>query len=291
MAAVGVGVVFVTLACSALPALSAEGESGPPSAPSCPSSNPPNRLTLVGGTPQSATLGSAFATNLQVAFTNSNGCPVTSAVAGVPVTFTAPSAGASGLFTGSGSSTVTVGSDASGMAAAPPFTADDTVGSYTVTASSAYGSVSFSLSNAEGGGSSSCGTGASDAPPNAPAPGSLAGRPTKLATGVGASQSTQTGRGFPLRFAVTVTDAEKNPVGGVLVTFAAPARGPSGHFTIRAKDRGSRTLHPRRVEVRSDRCGIAVAPPFTADQRQGGYIVVASLERVRAAFALVNEGP
>src|ERR1700721_1103797 len=82
MAAVGVGVVFVTLACSALPALSAEGESGPPSAPSCPSSNPPNRLTLVGGTPQSATLGSAFATNLQVAFTNSNGCPVTSAVAG-----------------------------------------------------------------------------------------------------------------------------------------------------------------------------------------------------------------
>jgi hypothetical protein len=248
----------------------------------------------VGGTPQSATLASAFGTSLEVAFTNSNGCPVTSAVAGLPVTFTAPTTGASGLFTGSGSSTVTVGSDASGMAGAPVFTANDTVGGYTVTASSAYGSVSFSLSNTEGGGSSSCGAGSSPSPPSSPLPVSLGGMPAKLATGVGASQSTRTGTGFPLRFAVTVTDAEKNPVGGVLVTFAAPARGPSGHFTIQAgsaKGRGSRRSYHRRVEVRSDRCGIAVAPPFTADGRQGGYIVVASVERVRAAFALVNEGP
>jgi hypothetical protein len=248
----------------------------------------------VAGTPQSATLDSAFATSLQVAFTNSNGCPVTAAVAGLPVTFSAPSAGASGLFTGSGSSTVTVGSDASGMAGAPAFTADDTVGSYTVTASSAYGSVSFSLRNAEGSESSTCGIGSSAAPQTGPMPSSLAGRPAKLATGVGASQSTRTGTGFPLRFGVTVTDAERNPVGGVLVTFAAPARGPSGHFTIPAgSSRGlrSRALHPRRVEVRTDRCGIAVAPPFTADGRRGGYIVTASVERVRAAFALVNEGP
>jgi hypothetical protein len=303
LAAVGVGVVIVTLACGALPALSAEGESAAPSGseptsdtgtPSCPSSNPPNRLTLVAGTPQSATLGNAFATNLQIAFTNSNGCPVTTTVAGIPVTFSAPSAGASGVFTGSGSSTVTVGSDASGMAGGPAFTANDVAGSYTVTASSTYGSVSFSLRNAEGSGSSSCGVGSSGAPQTGAAPMSLAGRPTKLATGVGTSQSTRTGTGFPLRFAVTVTDAEKNPVPGVLVTFAAPARGPSGHFTIRsnsAKGRGLRTSYPSRVEVKTDRCGIAVAPRFTADERQGGYIVVASVERVRAAFALVNEGP
>jgi hypothetical protein len=42
--------------------------------------------------------------------------------------------------------------------------------------------------------------------------------------------------------------------------------------------------------VRTDACGIALAPAFTADDRAGGYVVVASVERVQAAFALVNEG-
>ena len=68
-----------------------------------PSTNPPNELTLVGGTPQTAQLQSAFATPLQVALGNSNGCPVTTAVAGTPVTFTAPAGGASGTFAASGS--------------------------------------------------------------------------------------------------------------------------------------------------------------------------------------------
>jgi hypothetical protein len=302
MAAAGVGVVIVTLGHGVLPVLSAEGASGPQSgseppndtgAQTCPPVNPPNALTLVAGTPQSATLGSAFATNLQVAFTNSNGCPLTTAVAGIPVTFSGPPAGASGLFTTSGSSTVTVGSDAAGMAGAPPFTADDTAGSYTVTASSSYGTVSFSLTNAEVSGSNECAD-SSNAPLTGTAPMSLAGRPTKLTTGVGTSQSAHTGRRFQLRFAVTVTDAERNPVEGALVTFVAPARGPSGHFTIRSRRSpgvGWRTSHPRRVEVRSDSCGVALAPAFTADEHRGGYIVTASVGAVRAAFALVNEGP
>jgi hypothetical protein len=288
------------LACGALPAdgaLPAYGETGPASgtgAGTCASLNPPNALTLLGGTPQSATLGSAFATNLQVAFTNSNGCPVTSAVAGTPVTFSAPTVGASGLFAASGSSTVTVGSDGSGMAVAPAFTADDTAGSYTVKASSTYGSVSFSLTNAEGGASRVCGAASGAVPSTDMAPASLAGRPTKLTAGIGASQSTSTGTNFPLRLAVTVTDAEKTPVPGALVVFVAPARGPSGHFTIRSRSsRGARlhTLYPRRVEVRTDACGVAVAPAFTADRRRGGYVVTASVENVRTAFALVNEGP
>jgi hypothetical protein len=117
---------------------------------------------------------------------------------------------------------------------------------------------------------------------------------TEIAAGVGASQSTPRGTRFPLRFAVTVTDAEKTPVPGVLVMFAAPARGPSGHFTVRSRGSGGggeRTSHPRRVGARTDACGVAVAPPFTADDRQGGYVVTASVEQLRAAFALVNEGP
>jgi len=267
--------------------LPAYGEAPVPSGPGassgaiCPSPNPPNELTLIAGTPQTATLGSPFATGLQVALSDSNGCPVTTAVAGIPVTFSAPApaGGAGGLFSASGSSSVTVGSDASGTAVAPVFTANDTAGSYTITASSAYGSVLFSLSNAAAqGGSGTCSSSALAA---------LAGAPVKVNAGVGATESTPIRARFPIALAVTVTDAEKNPVPGALVTFSAPARGPSGHFATRA--RGAR---PSRVVVRTDACGVAVAPAFTANGQRGGYIVTARAAHVRpAAFALVNAAP
>ncbi len=382
----------------------------------CPSSNPPNQLTLVAGTPQTAILGTAFATGLQVALGNSDGCPVTSAAAGAPVTFSAPASGASGVFSTSASNTVIVGADVSGSVAAPAFTANTTAGSYTVTASSQYGTVSFSLTNTAAGiparivaiplksrsvnvlsryleplqvkvldsngnpiagttvaftlapgdssGSGACGTtssssagatftggstqatvttntsgvassplltangtagsftataavsgkeptggsggkenpGASSSGAAAPvsfALSNLAGRPAKLTTGVGSTQSTPAGTPFPIRLAVTVTDAQKNPVAGALITFSAPARGASGRFTVRSSTghpRGphhrSRVSHTRTVKVETSACGIAVAPAFTANDTQGGYIVKASAKPARpAAFALVNEAP
>jgi hypothetical protein len=371
----------------------------------CPLSNPPNQLTLVAGTPQTAILGSAFTDGLQVALSNSDGCPVTSA-AGVPVTFSAPSGGASGVFSTSASNTATVGADASGAVAAPPFTANTAAGSYTVTATSQYGSVSFSLTNTaagiparivaiplksrsasvmsrypqplqvrvldsdgnpvagttvtftlDSGGSGACGTstsssagasftggsaqasattgstGVASSPllaanstagsftataavsgkepsggsgkENSGASGSdaatpvsfslsnLAGKPTKLTTGVGSTQSTATGTPFPIRLAVTVTDAQKNPVGGALITFSAPLAGASGHFTVHAPGphHRPRVSHPY-VKVKTNTCGIAVAPVFTANDTQGGYIVKATVKHARpAAFALVNEAP
>jgi protocatechuate 3,4-dioxygenase beta subunit len=374
----------------------------------CPSSNPPNQLTLVAGTPQTATLQSAFASGLQVALTNSDGCPVTSAAAGVPVTFSAPSGGASGIFAASGSNVVTTGADASGMVAAPTFTANDTPGSYTLTASSPYGSVSFTLTNTAAGvparilalplkrgsasvmsrypqplqvrvvdaggtpvagvtvtftlgvgNASGCGTsatagasftgggtqasamtaasGVASSPPltangaagsftatvtlsDGAAAGSgsggpagsptttpvsftlsnLAGTPTKLTTGVGSTQSAPAGAPFPIRLAVTVTDPAKNPVPDAPVVFSAPAAGASGRFAGRsslAHARGShrrraRVSHPSTVEVKTNACGIAVAPVFTANHQPGGYIVKASVRHARpAAFALVNEAP
>jgi hypothetical protein len=304
--AAGVGAAVAGLACWAGPAA---GETGPPSstgAASCPSPNPPNTLALTAGTPQSATLGSAFQANLQVALTNTNGCPVTTAVAGIPVTFTAPAAGASGLFSASGSNTVTVGSDASGAVSAPMLTANYVAGGYTVIASSAYGSVSFALMNTGGGAPSGCGT-ASDATGSGAAPAKPAGKPAKLTVGVGAIQSVPAGAPFPIRLAVTVTDAGSASVPGALVTFAAPNRGPSGSFTVRsgganlltsrapsAGPSGSqpprpRVTHAHRVEVKTNACGVALAPAFTANRRAGGYVVVASVEGVKAAFALVNE--
>jgi hypothetical protein len=227
---------------------------------SCPTPNPPNELILGGGTPQTAQLNTAFEIPLQVALANSNGCPVTTSVVGTPVTFTAPSSGASGSFATSGTNTVTVGADVSGNASAPTFTANDTAGSYTVTATSADGSVSFSMTN------------------------SAPGKPATITVGVAASEATKTGTRFAIRLAVTVTDALGNDVPGVFVTFTAPAKGASGRFATRA--------HARTVSVQTDGRGIAVAPPFIANAKPGGYIVIASIPHgPRTAFALVNDAP
>jgi hypothetical protein len=352
----------------------------------CPASNPPNALTLVAGSPQTAELDTPFAGGLAVALANTDGCPVSGPVAGTPVTFTAPSSGPSGRFSGSATSAVTIGSDASGSAAAPTFTANDTAGRYGVTASSAYGSVSFSLTNtaagvaariaalapshqsavvthgyvdplrarvldadgnpvagatvsftlgsvaagssptgssaagsATAGGSFADGAGQADAVTDsagiassprivantaagaftatAGAPGiagtagfelrNLAGRPVTVTAGVAASESTGVRARFPIRLAVTVADAEGNPVAGALVTFLAPTRGPSGVFAP-----GRRTAGHRTASVRTNSSGVAIAPALRANTRPGGYIVRATVGRARsAAFALVNEPP
>jgi protocatechuate 3,4-dioxygenase beta subunit len=386
-------------------------QSSPTSTSNCPSPNPPNQLTLVAGTPQTTTLDTAFAGGLQVALANSDGCAVTGA-AGVAVTFSAPTGGASGRFSSSNSSTATVGADASGTVAAPTFAANGTAGNYTVTASSPYGSVSFALTNtatglparltaiplkhrstrvgghfsqplqvrvldAEGNpvagvavtfalGSASaggCGATASagaatgttasadfagggtqatatsgargiatspaltattaagsftatasvsgsggagategaskDGDPDVAPVGfslvNLAGAPAKVAPGVGSTQSTPAGNAFPIRLAVTVTDADSNPVRGALVTFFAPTAGASGRFTFHSRDKHDHAAHlsySRMVKVRTGACGIAVAPSFTASGEPGGYVVQASAEPARpAAFALVNEAP
>jgi hypothetical protein len=118
------------------------------------------------------------------------------------------------------------------------------------------------------------------------------GEPVKLTTGVGSTQSTPVGIKFPVRLAVTVTDAEGNPVPGASVTFSAPTVGASGHFAGRSSIGPSHGSPAHTVQVKTDVCGVAVAPVFTANRLPGGYIVKASLKRVRpAAFALVNEAP
>lgn len=165
-----------------------------------------------------------------------------------------------------------------GLILAAGLSATATAASDAVIAGARSGGVSFSLANAAAG--SPCST--LGRPPS-----TSPGEPVKVLAGVGSTQSTPAGAPFPIRLAVTVTDAEANPVPGVPVTFSAPAAGASGRFTTRS--RGSR---PRTARVKTDACGIAVAPVFTADRVQGGYIVKASVRHVQpAAFALVNEAP
>ncbi|HEX4518330.1 MAG TPA: hypothetical protein VH063_01995 [Gaiellaceae bacterium] len=120
-------------------------------APSCPAYNAPNTLTLQSGTPQSARLGTPFSDPVQVALANTNGCPLTTPLAGIAVTFAAPGSGPSGVFSSSGANAALVGTDASGSATAPQFTANHLVGGYQLVAASDYGSVSFSLVNTASG--------------------------------------------------------------------------------------------------------------------------------------------
>jgi len=75
-----------------------------------------------GTTPQSATINTAFANALAVTVSDANG----NAVSGVNVTFTAPGSGASGTFSNT-TATISLATNASGVAAAP-FTANLTAG-------------------------------------------------------------------------------------------------------------------------------------------------------------------
>jgi hypothetical protein len=105
-------------------------------------------IAATGGTPQSAPILTAFSSSLLATVSSAFGEPV----AGGVVTFTAPLSGPSGTFPGN-VTTANATINASGVATAPAFTANGTIGGpYNVIASLAGGSPSanFSLTNLKG---------------------------------------------------------------------------------------------------------------------------------------------
>ena len=232
---------------------------------SCPTSNPPNELMLEGGSPQTAQLNTGFDSPVQVTLANTNGCPVTSVV-GIPITFMAPSSGASGRFATSGSNTVTVGADVSGNASAPMFTANDTAGSYTVVASSTYGSVSFSLTN------------------------SAAGIPATITLLSPASQSAKVNTNYEHPLSVRVLDAAGNPVSGATVSFTlGPAAGSSGGSAASSAG-ASFAGGSAQGTAMTDSDGIATSPQFTANGTIGILTATATVAGLPApaSFRLEN---
>jgi protocatechuate 3,4-dioxygenase beta subunit len=191
---------------------------------------------------------------------------------GISVTFTIAKAasGATASFL-DGSAQATATTNAAGWATSPALVANNVAGRFTATAGAAStGSrpVSYMLRN-------------------------IAGKPDSITAGAASGESTPVGSHFPIRLAVTVTDADDNPVVGAIITFTAPARGPSGRFSV-AKRGHPRTVRKSRVvRVNTDSNGIAVAPPLTANPTPGGYVVTAvvSGSLKHTAFALVNEPP
>jgi hypothetical protein len=103
----------------------------------------PAAITITAGNNQTALVNTPFATNLAVEVRDAGGVLIQNA----SVTFAAPGSGPGGQF--GGGSSVTVVTDASGLATAPPFVANATAGSYAVTATAAGGtpSTSFGLTN------------------------------------------------------------------------------------------------------------------------------------------------
>src|SRR5260370_11508440 len=103
----------------------------------------PASITATAGTPQSTTINTQFATQLQATVRDASNNPVN----GVTVTFTAPTNGASGTFASGVNTAVT---NAQGVATAAVFTANGTAGPYNVTAAVAGVTTPaiFSLTNA-----------------------------------------------------------------------------------------------------------------------------------------------
>ena len=232
----------------------------------CPTSNPPNTIVLAGGTPQTAKLHQDFSEPLQVTLANTNGCPVTTAVAGTTVTFTAPSSGASGTFSASGSNALAVGTNAAGAASASGFTANGAVGSYALIASSDDGSISFSLTN------------------------TASGIAATITPGTAASQSATTGSRYGQPLLATVQDANGNPVEGATVTFSLGASAAAGGASGGAPAGASFDGGGSQATETTNASGAATSPLFTANATAGTFTATASTAGVvePASFTLDN---
>ncbi len=233
--------------------------------------NLPARLTAPGAAAR-APVDGRYRRGLTARVRDAHGKPVD----GVTVTFTVQTAagGATASFP-DGSSQTTAVTNSEGVAASPLLTANKTAGSFTATATLAgSGAVRYTLRN-------------------------VADEPAAVAVGAANGQTLTVGSRLPLRLAVTVTDANGNPVAGATVTFAAPRSGPGGRFTTYSRRKPGRHGKPRPpvahrlriVRAVTDGDGIAIAPPFTADSQAGGYVVAVRARGARAAFALVNTAP
>ncbi len=209
-------------------------------------------LTIVQGTPQMTVINTAFGTALKVKVLDSSNNPAV----GVMVTFTAPTTGASGKFTGN-VTTTTVTTDSTGTATAPTFTANGTTGMYNVSASvTGLTAVQFSLTN------------------------TLANPATAVASPANSTpQSTSVNTAFPINLGVLVKDAGGTIIVGVPVTFTInTVGGATGTF---AGGVSTQT-------VNTNASGIATATQITANGTAGTYTVTVTVGTLTVTFTLSN---
>ncbi len=214
----------------------------------------PASIAAAAGTPASATVAKAYTQTLQALVKDAYGNPVS----GVSVTFTAPTTGVSGAFSGSLTSTAVTGT--TGIATAAPLTANTLAGGFAVSASTSgvASPATYNLTN-------------------------LPGPAAKATVTAGSAQTATVAQAFANPLQVLVTDVFNNPLSGVAVTFAAPtftagspASVPSGVFT------GSSV-------ALTNASGIATAPTLTANNKAGNFAVSATVTGApTVSFALSN---
>ncbi|MBN9366775.1 MAG: M36 family metallopeptidase [Comamonadaceae bacterium] len=211
-------------------------------------------LVATDGTPQSATVGTAFPWPLTVRLRGAAGAPQ----AGETVTFTVPSSGASAVLAAS-----TVVTDTNGLAVAPA-TANGEVGSYTVTASAGSYTTSFVLANT--------------AVPAAAGLTAINGTP----------QSVQVGTAFAQPLRVRLLDVNNAPMAGVSVGFAAPAAGASATLSALA------VLTDANGEASITATANGTAGSYSVTASAGSFTAGFSLTNTAApagALALVSGAP
>lgn len=227
---------------SAGPALAAAGQE-------CTGTGTPSFvLTDLAGAPQSAKVGTAFTTPLQVQVSESVGtssCPA----ANVSVEFTVYNTGAGASFDG-GSNVVSVEADSSGTATAPTLYADDVTGSFTVVASfDDYVSAPFELTN------------------------TTVGVVNTVTVTSGSGQFAPIGGAFAEPLVVTLNDAYGDPVAGTTVDFDVVSTAGAG-----ASFAGAGTS----ASVQTGENGVATSPTLTAGTTAGAFTVTANVAGVNS---------
>lgn len=215
-------------------------------------SGPPAHIAVVGGAKQSATVGTTFGQPIQISVTDAAHAPWP----GAAVTLTAPAKFTSLTFPGTGAPTITVDTNAAGIATVPAPYAGTGVGTFTVHAVAGTVTTSFTMTV-------------------------TVGAPAKIVVSGGTPQSTAAGSPFPTALTATVKDPYGNPVPGVGVTWSAPAAGASATFPGGGTTTSTVTASN----------GVATAFPVTADATTGSYTVTASVPGLATAadFVLTND--
>ena len=200
------------------------------------------------GTPQSAAVNTAFTNALGVLIKDGTG----TVIVGLPVTFTVnPVGGASGSF--GGAMTLTVNTNASGIATASTFTANGVAGTYTVTATAGSQSITFTLSNTA--------------------------VPSLITATAGDNQFPVISATFTNQLQAKVTDAGGNPISGAVVVFSAPTTGARATFGGASS-----------VTAVTNAAGLVTAPAAVAGTVTGGYLITATVQgtTVKTTFTLTN---
>ncbi|HUI90382.1 MAG TPA: choice-of-anchor Q domain-containing protein, partial [Anaerolineales bacterium] len=221
----------------------------------------PGSIAVNSGNNQLAPINQAFGNPLMVLVKDGYDNPVANA----SVTFSAPASGASGAFAAYDSSTPyieTVTTDSSGVATASTFTANSVQGSYTITATTADLTASFSLQN-----------------------GPTPGVPSTISIASGNNQQAILNQTFINPLVVQVKDAYGVPVANINVTFTAPLVGASGTFAT------YNNTTPYIETVSTDSSGLATSSTFTANSVQGSYTIVAATTNpaLNANFSFQNK--